>query len=78
MLSWVYTLPFLSLLYPIFYTLRLAIPKDDDGWSLRALGVIIIDLFALLLYGWVSYGVLSWLIMFVTTFMKLARLFRII
>lgn len=78
MLSWVYTLPFLSLLYPILYTLRLAIPKDDDGWSLRALGVMIIDLFALLLYGWVSYGVLSWLIMFVTTFMKLARLFRII
>lgn len=77
-LEWVYTIPFLSIIYPILKLLGIIIPKNSKRtWSFRALLVGFLDSIILLLTGWIVYNFIKFTVTFIISFLKVARLLGI-
>lgn len=78
-LSWILTIPFLSLLYPVLCFLGVLIPKKTKrNWSFRALIIGFLDLSILLITGWIVYNFLRFLVGFLSSFVKVAKFLGIL
>lgn len=78
-LAWIYSVPFLSLIYPVLYMMGTMIPKHSTrSWSARALTVGFLDLCILLTTGWAIYNLLVYAVFFISQALRVAHFFRII
>lgn len=78
-LGWVYTVPLLSLVYPLLYISGTFIPRQTKrSWSFRALFVGFLDLCILLVTGWAIYNIFSYSAIFVSKLFQVVRFLRII
>ncbi|GAV30067.1 hypothetical protein PMKS-003573 [Pichia membranifaciens] len=78
-LGWVYTVPLLSLVYPVLYILGTFIPRHSKrSWSVRALFVGFLDLCILLVTGWAIYNIFNYSFFVVSKLFQVVRFLRII